>query len=263
MLNDLRYAVRSLRKAPAFSVAAVLTLALGVGANSAIFSVVDSVLLRPLPYRDADRMVYVWESREGRLASASAPDFTDWRAQARSFDRLAATRGVTLTHTGAGEPERLVGRMVSAEYQEVVGLAALHGRLFLPEEDRYGGPRVVVRGHGFWTRRFSADPAVVGSRVSLNGEPYTVIGVLQPHIRLTEDVWVPLSFSPAALEATGTRAYIVVGRLAAGVTIDQAQAEMTTIAGRLATVRPHSNTGGACLWCRCVTRSWGAARTAS
>ena len=243
MLNELRYAVRSLRKAPAFSVAAGLTLALGVGANSAIFSVVDSVLLQPLPYRDADRMVYVWESREGRLASASAPDYADWRAGARSFDRLAATRGVTLTHTGAGEPERLVGRMVSAEYQEVVGLAALHGRLFLPEEDRYGGPRVAVLGHGFWTRRFASDPAVVGRTASLNGEPYTVIGVLQPHIRLTEDVWVPLSFSPAALEATGTRAYIVVGRLAAGVTIDQAQAEMTTIAGRLATVRPHSNTG--------------------
>jgi predicted permease len=242
-IQDVRYALRALRRAPGFALVAVATLALGIGANSAIFAVLDSVLFQPLPYEGADRIVYLWESRAGDLASATAPDFTDWRRGATSFEALGARRSVALAHSGAGEPERLRGARVTPDYFSVLGLRPQHGRLFRPDEERPGGPAVAVLGHGWWTRRFGGDPSVVGRSVTLNDRPYTIVGVLQPHVRVQDDVWIPLAFSPGELEATGSRIYAVLGRLRPGVRVEQAQAEMGTIAAGIETARPHSNTG--------------------
>jgi putative ABC transport system permease protein len=242
-VQDVRYAFRALRRSPGFAALAVTTLALGIGANSAIFAVLDSVLFQALPYPDADRVVYVWETREGSTAAVSAPDFTDWQTRAASFAAMGARRGAAFAHTGGGEPERLRGARVSAGYFRALGLQAQLGRLFDATEDRHGAERVVVLGHGWWTRRFGADPSIIGRPVLLNGHSYTVVGVLEPHIRLVDDVWVPMAFSPAEMEATGSRAYAVMARLRAGVTAEQAQTEMSTIAAALTALRPHSNTG--------------------
>ncbi len=242
LVQDLRFALRSLGRTPGFAAAAVVTLALGIGATTALFSVAETVALRPLPYADEDRIVYVWGSREGVRMAPTAPDFTDFRAGATSFEALAARAGRAFTLTAQGEPERVTGGRVSAEYFGVLGLRAVAGRLFAAEEDRAGAPAVAVLGHGLWQRRFAGDPAIVGREVVLDGTPHAVVGVLQAHPRVRDDVYVPLALTAEELESTGARAYPTVGLLRAGVSLAAAQAEMGEIAARLAAARPHSNT---------------------
>ncbi len=244
-IQDLRYALRTLRRSPGFAAVALVTLALGIGASTAIFSVVHAVLLRPLPYKDPARLVFVWGSnpRIGR-EEASLPDFTDWRAQSTVFEGMAGLVTRSLVLTSIEEPERIPGAGVTANFFSVVGVEPVLGRGFRPQEDRPGGERVAILSHGAWERRFGADPKVIGKSVTLSEAVYTVVGVLPRGFRAPNDteVWTPMALAPAQF---GRRNDFVVAiaRLKRGVSLERAQAEMTVIAKRLEREYPGSNTG--------------------
>jgi putative ABC transport system permease protein len=243
LMQDLRYALRSLRNAPGFAAAAVLTLALGIGANTAIFSVVDAVLLRPLPFPASDRLVRVWglHPQIGR-ESASLPDFLDWRSQATSLEGLSALSNARFTLTGTGEPEMIRGAFVTADFFHTLGVAPLQGRTFLPGEDTRAAAHVVVLGEGFWRDRFGADPRVLGRQLRLNGTSYTVVGVAPAAARLAGpvDAWTTL----ATDTILGRRSDFlhVVGRLRPGASTERAREELVTIMRRLEARFPETNT---------------------
>jgi putative ABC transport system permease protein len=185
--------------------------------------------------------VFVWETRPGVVMSATAPDWMDWRVQATSFEELGTKPSRRFTLTGGGEPEQIVAGRASANYARVLGMGIALGRPFTDDDDRWSASPVVLLSHGLFQRRFGGDPSVFGRGLVLDGVSHEIIGVLAPHVRLTDDVWVPLSLSPQEQASTGARAYTVVGRLRAGVTIEQARDEMRAIAARIAEVRPGSN----------------------
>jgi putative ABC transport system permease protein len=249
MISDVRFAVRMLAKNPSFTVVAVFALALGIGANTAIFSVVNAVLLRPLPFKDPQQLVMVWENAAhlGFPKNTPSPaNFLDWQKQSSVFAGMAAMIERSFNLTGVGEPERLDGRRVSANMFEVLGVPALLGRAFVPDDDR-AGTRVVLLSHSLWQRRFGSDPAVIGTALTLNGESYTVVGVMPPSLHLpgygnwSDQVWVPIAFPPEEAAQRGNHFLEVIARLKPGVTIEQAQAEMETIAARLARQYPDYN----------------------
>ena len=240
--SGLRQALRSLRRAPAFTLAAVTTLALGIGANTAIFSAVNGVLLHPLAYTDPDRLVVVWgrHTTIGR-ETASQPDFLDWREQARSFEALAAMTSTRFNVTGAGEPEVVNGGIATANLLHVFGVVPSVGRGFRDDEERGAAPKVAMLGEGYWRRRFGAERDMVGSQILLSGVPHTVVGIVPARLQLEQpvDVWTPL-----ATDSTRPRRadfLTVFGRLGQGVSLDRAQQEMTTIMRRLEAQYPESN----------------------
>jgi putative ABC transport system permease protein len=247
-LQDVRYAGRTLAKRPGFTAVAALTLALGVGANTAIFSVVEAVLLRPLPYRHAGRVVMVWESylpNGGKRNVISPANFLDWRDQAKSFDEMAAFVDQTLGLTGAGEPEEVPAQLVTPNLFALLGVNPELGRAFLPEDVKAGErPNVAILSHGLWQRRFGGAPDVLGRTLSLNGRPVSVVGVMPPgfkwfvkensHSGKPADLWLPFALDPYRDRTQAGRFAQAVGRLAPGVPIEKAQAEMDTIARRLA-----------------------------
>jgi putative ABC transport system permease protein len=241
---DLRYAIRTLTKSPGFTLAAVLTLALGIGANAALFSVINAVLLRPLPYRDPGRLVTLWESdaRHGLdREPVSPPNYLDWRAQTRTLEDAAAYRYWGFAVTGAGEPERVTGARVSASLFPLLGVRLAAGRAFTADEDRFGSGAVAVISDALWRRRFGSEPGAVGRSVTLNGGSFTIVGVLPPDAGLPDaDVWVPLAVEPFALTQRGARSLTVVGRLRPGATLEQARAELHAIAGRTSAAFPAS-----------------------
>ncbi len=237
LLPDLRYAVRTLRKSPGFTLVAVLTLALGIGANTAIFSVVNAVLLRPLPYSDADALVLVWNRYSGLgldQASSSPPDYFDRRQQNRVFSEMGAFWQTSATLTGGGGAERLNAARATASFFSVLGVPPLLGRTFLPEEDQPGGGKVAVLSHGFWQRRFGGDRGVVGSRVVLDGNPVTVVGVMPERFGAPKkvDLWMPAAFTPEQMSdaARGNEWLTTVARLKPGVTQEAAQSDMQRVA---------------------------------
>jgi putative ABC transport system permease protein len=244
--HDLRFGVRLLTRSPGFTAVVVATLALGIGANSALFSVVNAVLLRPLPFADPQRVMTLWEAnaRQGVSRSeVSAASFVDWRRESRAFDRIAAFRPWGFVLTGKQEPARVRGARVSARLFPLLGVRPILGRAFLEEEDRFGAPRVVLLGHALWQERFGADPSVVGRTVRLNDEPHTIVGVLPPGLPLPDaELSVPLQLEPYAMTQRGNRSLTVLGRLTAGITLAQAQAELNAIAARIAGREP-SNAG--------------------
>jgi predicted permease len=244
LILDLRYAVRTLTRSPGFTLVAVLTLALGIGANSALFSVINAVLLRPLPFRDPGRLVTLWESdpRHGLEREPVSPsNYLDWRAQSRTLEDVAAYRYWGFVLTGGGEPERLAGARVSASLFPLLGVRLAAGRAFGADEDRFGSAAVAVISDALWRRRFGADPNVVGRSLTLNGGSYPIVGVLSPDAKLPDaDVWVPLALEPYALTQRGARSLTVVARLRPGATLDQARAELHAIAGRTSQVFPAS-----------------------
>jgi hypothetical protein len=178
LLQDMRYAFRLLLKNPGFTTIAVLTLALGIGANTAIFSVVNAVLLRPLPFKDASRLVLIAEKSQYPFISTSYLNWLDWRDQSHSFESVEATRSTTVTLTGAGAPERINSRNMTAGIFSLLGVESVVGRTFLPEEDRAGGNPVVLLSYGLWHRRFAGSPEVLGKAITLDSQPYTVAGVM-------------------------------------------------------------------------------------
>ena len=252
-LQDVRYAVRTLLKSLGFAAVAVLALALGIGANTAIFSVVKAVLLSPLPYPEPERLVWVRESNPGADIPdepASAPNYNDWRTQVRSFDGLAAyaNTALTLTDGGGGEPERIPAVSTSANFFQVVGVAPALGRGFLPEEETAGKNRVVVLSHGLWQRRFGASPQALGQTITLGGNAYTVVGVAPADFKSpvrgpkAPEMWVPIAFN--FNQNVRRSDYLnVIGRLRAGATIGQAQAELAGVAARLEQEYPATNAG--------------------
>ena len=226
---------------------AVLAIALGIGATTAIFSVVNALLLRPLPYRDPGQLVWAWErTPQGRRAGVSPANFMDWRAQSRAFGQMAAYDFVGFNLTGGPEPEQIVGAWVSADFFSLLGVEAALGRGFRPEEDRPRGERVVVIGHGLWQRRFGSDPGIVGRKIQLNGESFTVVGVLPRDFWFmlgTVELWAPLVLNAGQLGDREARSFDVIARPRAGVSRAQAAAEMETIAARLAAAHPRTNGG--------------------
>jgi putative ABC transport system permease protein len=244
--QDLRYGVRMLVKKPGFTLIAVLTLALGVGANSAIFSFVNAVLLKPLPYPDPERIVSVWEKRpDGGSNSISTLNFLDWERQNRCFQFLSAIAWDTVTLTGSGSPEQLNVHRVSASYFKALGVEATLGRAFAASENEVGADLVVVLSNRIWQSRFGGDPKVIGRKITLDAKSYTIIGVLPANStfdRTWAVMWLPLTFTPANM----TRNYhwlIAIARLEPGVTLKQARDQMDTIGARIAAMYPDSNKG--------------------
>jgi len=246
-LHDFRYAVRLLFKKPAFTAVAVATLALGIGANTAIFSVVNSVLLRSLPYRDPNRLVVVNEKKEGNFYDlVSYLDFTDFKSQNQSFEQMAAlSPSWTLNLTGISDAQQLQGFYVSAELFPMLGVTAARGRVFTADEDKPGAERVAVVSHGFWQRRFGGDPDLIGKTITLDTQPITVIGIMPADFRVLDDVevFLPLSFNMLVTRGRGVRAFSVIARLAPGVGIEQARGEMANLAASLEKQYPDSNAG--------------------
>ena len=249
LTQDIRYALRVLAKNPAFTFIAVIALALGIGANSAIFSVVDAVLLRPLPFKHPEQLVMLWENAAHMGFPRNTPspaNFLDWRKQTQSFTGMAAMAERSFNLTGVGEPERLEGRRVSANLFELLGVPALFGRTFVPDDDR-PGTHVVLLSYSLWQRRFGSDPAVIGRALTLNGESYTVVGVMPQLTQLpgyenvNDQLWVPIAFPSEEAAQRGNHFLEVIARMKPGVTLKQAQAEMETISARLAQQYPDYN----------------------
>src|SRR4030095_2314922 len=247
--QDVRYALRMLAKNPAFTAVAVVALALGIGANTAIFSVVNAVLLRPLPFKHPEQLVMLWENAAhlGFPKDTPSPaNFLDWQKQAQSFTGMAAMAERSFNLTGVGEPERLEGRRVSANLFDLLGVPALLGRTFVADDDR-PGTHVVLLSHSLWQRRFGSDPGVIGRALTLNDESYTVIGVMPRFVQLpgystrSDQVWVPIAFPQEEASQRGNHFLEVIARLKPGITLKQAQAEMDTIAARLAQQYPVYN----------------------
>ena len=248
MLQDLRYSVRVLARAPGFTAIAATALALGIGATTAIFSLVYSILLRPLPFRDPGRLVAVWEKSRQKIEDrtfVSPANFLDWKEQSTSFAGMAAVMDTELNLTGGdGEPEELPAARVVPGLFELLGVRPAVGRVFRPGEDH---ERVVLLGDGLWKRRFGGSPAAVGRSIGLNGQSWTVVGVLPPDFQLINrqvEVFIPLPMQPAATyRATGTRNLAVFARLKPGVALRQAQAELELVAARLEQDYPRLNSG--------------------
>jgi putative ABC transport system permease protein len=244
--QDLRYGLRKLARAPLLSGVTVLVLALGIGASTAIFSVVDAVLLRPLPYQDPDRLVAVWEGARatpGAQIPVAPADFFDWQEQSREFERLAGYHSWSFNISGNGDPEQVAGGVSTAELFDVLGRHPILGRTYRRDECRQGGPAVVVLGYGLWQRRFGGDPNVLGRTLRLDDVPFTVIGVMPPGFELPKgaQLWKP--FQSENYFSRDFQFLRVLGRLRPGATLASAQREMTTIAARLERAYPNSNSG--------------------
>jgi len=246
--QDIRYGFRLLTQNPGFTAVAVLTLGLGIGANTAIFSVVNAVLLKPLPYADADRLVMVWENNLSKgwdSFSVSPPNFADWRKQNRVFDPLVAFLGQAFILTGEAEPERLPGMRASEGFFRLSGVQPQLGRGFSPEEYAEGKNRVVVLSHSLWQRRFDGSPKVLGKSLMLDGESYEIIGVMPEGFRIPTgaDLLAPLTFTADEMNSRGAHYLVVMGRLNPGATVERAGAEMSGMAAALSKQYPDSNSG--------------------
>jgi predicted permease len=261
-MNDLKFAFRQLLKNPGFTAVAALTLALGIGANTAIFSVINAVLLRPLPYQEPDRLVMLWtDNPRLNLGFHELPptpsDFSDWREQAQSFAQIAAFRPYTADLSDQGVPERVGSVQVSADFFSLLGVPPLHGRAFSREEDRPGSDKVVIIGYGLWQRRFAGDSALLGRSITVNRERRQVVGIMPPAfgfprgaemppaygLMAQTEVWVPYAESADYWREVETRDFVTLGRLKSGVVLARAQAEMDTLAKRATKAHPNTHDG--------------------
>lgn len=254
LLEDVRFGLRVLVKNPGFTAVAVLTLAVGIGATTAIFSVVDAVLFRPFPYAEPERIVRLWERTpppRSSMFALSPANFLDWRAQCTVFEDMAAIKTARPILIGVGEPERVEGMRVSASFFRILGVDTALGRTFTDDEDRLDGERVVVLSHGAWRRRFGADADIIGRNITLGEEPHTVIGVMPEGFNLIlsfwdpekVELWLPYPFMSDPPQERRAKRLSAIARLRPEVTLDQARAEIDTITRRLEEQYPESNTG--------------------
>jgi putative ABC transport system permease protein len=250
LLQDLKYALRIAARAPGFTAVVAVTLALGIGANTAIFSVVYSLLLRPLPYRDPDRIAMVWQdmtARGGPAREFTTPgNFVDLAGEPGTFESVAAVRGWQPTITGLGDPEPLVGEQVSFEYLSVLGIAPARGRDFTLQDDGAGSARVAIISHGLWARRFGADPGALGRQVTLGGEPHEIVGVMpdsfRPAIVPNAEIWRPARLNRAS-PSRGMVILRTIARLGPGLDLERARVAARALAGRLEQTHPEANQG--------------------
>ena len=251
VIHHVRHTLRLLRRSPGFATIAVLTLAIGIGANTAVFSVVETVLLRPLPYAETERLVSLWEvndDRQSRLSVAPA-NLVDYRRATRTFDDLAGFASVSMTLTKSGTPEQLFGEAVTWNLFSLLRVSPSIGRSFLPEEDRPGAARVVILTDNLWRSRFLADPSILGKPITLNGEPYEIVGVMPASFRPLSEYgssvrvayFRPAAYSQEVLTNHGLHELQAVGRMKAGVTVDQAQADLQSVSADLARRFPDTN----------------------
>ncbi len=245
LLQDLRYGARMLLKQPSFTAVAVLTLALGIGANTAIFSVVNAALLRPLPYDHAEQLVMVYARTKSQSRNfVSWPELRDWQAQNQSFAALAAFAPQSVNLTGRAEPGRVIGGFITANFFDLLSVKPALGRALLKGEDEAGAARVAVVNHVVWRDRFGADPNLIGQSLTLNGQLFTVVGIMPEGFRAPYsevDIWLPMQSHPSFSLERKANGLEVLGRLKPGVTLQQAQAEMATVAARLAQQYPETN----------------------
>jgi putative ABC transport system permease protein len=248
---DLRYGGRVIRKNPALSLTIVITVALGIGPNATIFGVINAVLLEPLPYKDPDRLVRLWQSNPSQNqieGLVSAPNYLDWKTQQTTFEQLAALELATFNLTGSGEPQRIAAARITANLIPTLGVAPALGRSFSQEEDKNGTGRVVLLSDNLWRRQFGSDPTIVNKTIQLNGESYTVIGVMPAGFQFTgnRELWVPLVIDPVKEPWRADRAnrnFSVFGRLEPGSTLQQANADMKTVAQHLEQQYSSTNSG--------------------
>ena len=249
LIKDIRYGIRALLKRPAFAAIALITLALGIGANTAIFSVVNGVLLQPLPYPDSDRLVALRDSNVSKQPDSQvAPgNFVDWEKQSTVFSALEAYRTVSYNLTSDGTPERLLAGRVTVGMFKTLGAQPIVGRDFLAEEDQPGREKVVMMGESLWQRRFGSDPEVIGKTVKLSGESFTVVGVMPATFRLPDqrerELWTPIALKDSEKSLHHAHYIDAIGRLKSDVSVEQAQSELSAIAARLAEQYPDSNSG--------------------
>jgi putative ABC transport system permease protein len=249
LVQDLRYALRTLRRAPGFALVAVLVLAIGIGATTAMFSLVDTMLVRGLPYAEADRLVVLIGNvqRAGGVERRgnSYPDHVDWRARATSFEDMAAYTTLIATLQGADEPERIVGEAVSAPYFTLLGVSPAHGRGFTPEEDAVPNRNaVVILSDGLWRRRFGADPSILNRTIQLGARSYTIVGIMPPGftgVTDTAQFWEPFAQSGTPFDNRGSRGFQTLARLKPGAPLAAARAELDTISRQLAAAYPQTN----------------------
>ncbi|HYK41029.1 MAG TPA: ABC transporter permease [Thermoanaerobaculia bacterium] len=251
LLRDLRHGLRLLAKSPGFTAAAVALLALGIGANSAIFSLVNAILVQPLPYPEANRLVRVWHTPPQssfpglKTFSVSPANFLDWQAQNHVFEKMGLSHFRSLNLTGDGRPEAVQTAEVNRDFFDAVGVTPLYGRAFTAEEDAPGGPHVVVLGYQFWQARFGGERSIVGREIRLNDQPYKVIGVMGPRVRVPgfAQAWVPLAWDAKQRAVRGNHNCAVIARLKNGVDVGRAQTEMNLISARLAAQYPEDDAG--------------------
>src|SRR5271170_6204222 len=245
LIQDLRYAVRGLAKRPGFALAAGMMLALGIGATSAMFSIVNGVLLRPLPFSAADRIVMLHETARGYWGSVSTPNLLDWKEQNRTFASMAVYRTGGLNLTGRFAPQHVESAEVSSGFFESLGVEALQGRLFTSDEYRPGGANVAVISSGLWNSVFGADSGVVGRSIELGGRPYTVVGVLAEEYAIPTGtrVWMPNHLDTAFARNRDTHFFSAIGRLKPDTTLEEARADLAGIARRLEQQYPETNRG--------------------
>jgi putative ABC transport system permease protein len=251
LFSDLRLGLRILLRNPGFSATAILLLALGIGANTAIFSVVNAVLLRPLPYQDPSRIMQIWHVPPARsfpgltLFSVSPANYLDWRSQNHSFEEMAAYGGARFNVGGQERPESIQAATVAPSFFSILRVQPLFGRGFTPDDDRPGQGHVLVLGNALWRQRYGADPAVVGRKIVLDGETYQVVGVMPPAFKFPSwaELWTPLAWSDEKRAVRGNHNYLVIGRLKSGVDIRRAQAELSAISTRLEQLYPEDDKG--------------------
>lgn len=250
LIKDIRYGLRGLWKRPGFTAVAVITLALGIGANAAIFSVVNAVLLKPLQFRDPERLAILWEDASfvGFPRNTPAPaNYLDWKTQAHSFEDVAATHESSMNLTGDGEPERVATRRVTANFFSVLGVQPLLGRSFLPEEDRPGANNVVVLSYPLWQSRYAGDRSILGRTILLNGATHTVVGVMPAGfqwLETEERLFVPLALDAEESASRDNHYLTVIARLKPGVSVIQAQSEMDALMARIAKDHPEATAEG-------------------
>src|SRR6266481_6336168 len=251
LVADFRFGLRILLRNPGFTLAAIVVLALGIGANTAIFSIVNAVLLRPLPYRDASRLMQVWHVPPAKsfpgmtLFSVSPANYLDWQSQNRSFEQMAAY-GFESFNVGGGErPEAIRGAAVAPGFFSILRVQPVLGRTFSPEEDRPGQGHVVILGHTVWRDHFAADPGILGRNVLFDGQTYTVVGVMPPKFKFPAwaDLWVPMAWSDERRAVRGNHNYMVIGRLKPEVSVAQAKEDLSAISARLERQYPEDDKG--------------------
>ena len=246
--SDISYALRNLLKRPAFTIIAVTTLALGIGANTAIFSAINALLLKPLPFPELDRVVAIWDKLPSRGVlhnEVAMANYLDWQAQNQSFEQLALYRWWSANLTGLETPERIQGFLVTANYLDALGMKPIMGRNFLPEENQPGKDAVAIITHSLWQRRFGGDPNIVNKTVTINTIVRTVVGVMPEHFNFPKgaEIYAPLPMTPEVMRSRGSHSYYVVGRLKPGVSIESSQADIDNLAARLEQHYPETNAG--------------------